>query len=59
MRAATMLPLKPEPIIRCTQEILIEDFPKLLDAVAEEPGAESMVLNDSSGVAGAEGGVAG
>jgi len=56
MRAAPMLPLKPEPIVRCTQNIVIEDFYKLLDAVSEEPVTNGKVLKNSSGAAGAGGG---
>ena len=47
-----MLPLKPEPVVRCTEEIHIECLHKLLDAVAEEPVTDDRVLNNSSGAAG-------
>ena len=44
-----MLPLKPEPVVRCSKDSSVEDLHKLHDSVVEEPVCEGWVLDDCLG----------
>ena len=47
MRAATVLPLKPEPVVAGSKDSNIEGIDERLDMVAEEPNSNGRVLLNS------------
>ena len=49
MRTASMLPLKPQPVVRRSEDSNIEDLDKLHYPVVEEPVSKCWVLNDCLG----------
>ena len=49
VRAASVLPLKPVPVVRGSKDSSVEDLHELHDSVIEEPVCEGWVLYDSLG----------
>ena len=49
VRAATILPLKPHPIVKHSNIVGLDE---LLDSVIEEPVRDGWILDDCSGTAG-------
>ena len=49
MRTASVLPLKPQPVVGYSKYSDVEDLDKLHDPVVEEPVSKSWVLNDCLG----------
>ena len=46
VRAAAMLPLKVEPVVRGTKDSTVEGINELLDALIKEPVGSGGVLSD-------------
>ena len=49
MRAASVLPLKPQPVVCCSKDSSVEDLDKLYNSVIKEPVCEGWVLDDCLG----------
>ena len=49
VRAASVLPLKPEPVVRGSKDSSVEDLHELHESVVEEPVCEGWVLDDCLG----------
>ena len=52
MRAATMLPLEPHPVVGNSKHSDIVGLDELLYSVVEEPVRDGWILDDSCGTAG-------
>ena len=46
MRAATVLPLKAQPVVSSTKDTSLEGIIELVDAIVEEPVSDGRVLYD-------------
>ena len=52
MRAVTMLPLKPHPLVSGSKHTNIVGLDEFLDSVVEEPVRDRWILNECSGTFG-------
>ena len=57
VRAATVLPLKAQPVVSSTQDTSVESINELVDAMVEEPVSDGRVLYDCCGAGRTGGGV--
>ena len=46
MRTATVLPLKPQPVVLCSKDIQVKALEELLESLIEKPVSYSWVVND-------------
>ena len=46
MRTATVLPLKPQPVVLCTKDVQVKALEELLESLVEKPVSYSWVVND-------------
>ena len=49
VRAAPVLPLKPQPVVCGSKDSSVEDLDEFNDSVVEEPVCEGWILHDSLG----------
>ena len=46
VRTATVLPLKPQPVVLCTKDVQVKALEELLESLVEKPVSYSWVVND-------------